>query len=487
MNKLYIEHTSVAKCICLLFIGLFFIGCGAIVQSVEKDRELGKETAEVVSAEMGLYDDTAYSAYLNRVGQRLVQVNPDQTFDYRFAVVDQYEPNAFALPGGYIYVSRGLLALTNSEDELAGVMGHEIIHVSRRHSAHQRAKARAPALLRLPGAVVGSVINDNLGKLINAPVNAIGGAYLASHSRQDEFESDRFGQQLAAAAGYDPAALAPILARLEAFMEVHTGEKRIPGFFDTHPTTPDRIAGVERDAQSIQWARQPGISPGTKAYLRNLDGLLIGDNPAIGVFQDGKFLHPELNLSLTLPEGWKTLNTRQAVFAVAPKEDGMLAMAIAGKGSSPRQPADRFETALYNKYGIKPTQSKTMRIGKLPAYISLYTDSSGREPMHLAFLWVGYRGLIYQFIGLAPEKYRELLRATAMSFRPMTPTERTSITETRLRVVSARSNENLNQLSKRMHNVWDLHTTAVMNGIDVKEPLKKGQLIKIAIVQPLRF
>jgi predicted Zn-dependent protease len=436
---------------------------------------------------MGLYDDADYNAYLNRIGQRLVQVNPDQTFDYSFAVVDQYEPNAFALPGGYIYVSRGLLALTNSEDELAGVVGHEIIHVSRRHSARQMAKARAPALLSLPGAVVGGVINDNLGRLINAPVNAIGGGYLASHSRQDEFESDQFGQQLSASAGYDPTALAPMLARLEAFVEVETGEKRIPGFFDTHPTTPDRVARVERDAQSIQWARQPGIAPGTKAYLRKLDGLLIGDNPGMGVFQDGKFLHPELDLSLTLPKGWKTLNTRQAVFAVAPKEDGILAMAVAGKGSDPEQPADRFETALYNKYRIRPTESKTVKIGKLPAYLSLYTDNSGREPMHLAFLWVGYRGLIYQFIGLAPEKYRKLLRATALSFRPMTSTERKSITETRLRVVSARSNESLTQLSKRKRNAWDIRTTAVMNGIDVKESLREGQLIKIAVIQPYRY
>jgi predicted Zn-dependent protease len=100
---------------------------------------------------------------------------------------------------------------------------------------------------------------------------------------------------------------------------------------------------------------------------------------------------------------------------------------------------------------------------------------------------VGYRGLIYQFIGLAPEKYRELLRATALSFRPMTSTERKSITETRLRVVSVRSNESLTQLSKRMHNVWDIHTTAVMNGIDAKEPLREGQLIKIAVIQPYRY
>jgi predicted Zn-dependent protease len=100
---------------------------------------------------------------------------------------------------------------------------------------------------------------------------------------------------------------------------------------------------------------------------------------------------------------------------------------------------------------------------------------------------VGYRGLIYQFIGLAPEKYRKLLRATALSFRPMTSSERKSITETRLRVVSARSNESLTQLSKRKRNAWDIRTTAVMNGIDAKEPLREGQSIKMAVIQPYRY
>ena len=217
----------------LLSLILIMTGCGAVLQSVEKDKQMGQETARQVETDMGIYSDAAGIQYLNRIGDRLVAVNPDQTFDYQFAIVDQQVPNAFALPGGYIYVSRGLLVLTNSEDELAGVVGHEIIHVSQRHSARQMAKARVPTLFALPGAVVGGVISENLGNLLLAPVQMIGGGYLAFHGRQDEFESDQLGQQLAADAGYDPAALATILARLETYTEADTGEKRIPGFFLT--------------------------------------------------------------------------------------------------------------------------------------------------------------------------------------------------------------------------------------------------------------
>ena len=123
----------------LLVAAFITTGCGTILHSVERDKEIGRETAKQVEADMGLYQDTARTQYLGRVGERLFKANPDQTFEYRFAIVDQYEPNAFAVPGGYIFISRGLLALTNSEDELAGVVGHEIIHVSQRHSAKQMA------------------------------------------------------------------------------------------------------------------------------------------------------------------------------------------------------------------------------------------------------------------------------------------------------------------------------------------------------------
>ncbi len=467
-----------------IFLILLMTSCGVILQSVEKDKELGHETARQVEIDMGIYSDAAGARYLNRIGEHLVKVNPDQTFDYQFAIIDQYVPNAFALPGGYIYVSRGLLALTNSEDELAGVMGHEIVHVSRRHSARQMAKARMPTLFALPGAMVGAVISKDLGNLLMAPATIFGGGYLAFRGRQDEFESDQLGQQLAAKAGYDPAALAPILARLEAFSEAYAGQQRIPGFFDTHPSTPDRVDRVTRDAANIVWQRQPGVAKNSADYLKRLDGLLVGENPAMGVIQGQNFLHPELDLFIKFPREWKSINTRQAVFAVAPKKDGLLVMGVAGKGTDPDQAAEQFKNALYREHRAKPNVSKSVKIGDLPGHLLTYTDASGKEPTHMHFLWIAYRGLIYRFIGLAPERYRPVLRETALSFRPLSAKEKDSIRETRLRVVLARSGETLQQLTIRTGNVWSPKITAVVNGLDKGQTLKKGQLVKIAVAQP---
>ncbi|MCK4857826.1 MAG: M48 family metalloprotease, partial [candidate division Zixibacteria bacterium] len=238
----------------LLGVGIFLSRCvtgpGELtLQSVEADRKLGQETAQLVAEQIGIVDDADMTVYLNAIGQQLVRAHTDQRFDYSFQIVDQFEPNAFAVPGGYIFVSRGLLVLTNSEDELANVIGHEVIHVSRRHIARQMAKQRVPSLLSLPGRVVGRVVSQNIGALLNAPIDTLGAAYIAKHSRADEFEADRLGQRLSAQTGYDPLALAPVLDRLEQESQLRTEEQRRPGFFDTHPTTPDRVSRVTRDAQ----------------------------------------------------------------------------------------------------------------------------------------------------------------------------------------------------------------------------------------------
>jgi predicted Zn-dependent protease len=470
----------------LIFTHFLFMGCGTILHSVEKDKQLGRKVSRQVEADIGLYQNTAMTGYLKKVSDRLVQANPDQRFDYSFAIVDQWEPNAFAAPGGFIYVSRGLLALTNDENELANVIGHEIMHVNQRHTAKQMAKARLPTLLTLPGLMVGGIISRDIGNLINAPVNALGGAYIAKHSRSDEFEADQLGQQLASQGGYDPQAMATFLDRLGQAAEIIRGEKHRPGWFDTHPSTPDRVKRVSRDAQKIEWVRQPAVAGDKGAYLRQLDGLLLGVDPVLGVIQGRQFLHPVLDISVEIPPDWTAVINRHAIVAVSPKKDGLLALGIGGENVEPWEAAGVFERALFNQHRIKPSRSESVKIGSFPAHLLLYTDTSGKEPMHLAFLWVAYRKIAYRFIGLAPERYRENLRAAAWSFRPITAKEKSSIKERRLRVVTARESESLARLSQRTGNVWPIEATAVVNGIDKEKPLKKGQLIKIAVSQPFK-
>jgi predicted Zn-dependent protease len=452
-----------------------------MLQPVEADRELGAQVAREVNQQIGVVDNPTLTAYLDDIGQRLTAQAADNRFEYSFQIIDQQEPNAFAAPGGYVYVSRGLLALINTEDELAGVIGHEISHVSRRHTAKQLAKKRVPKLLSLPGQVVGFVVDEDLGTLLNAPVGILGTAFLAKYSREDEREADDLGQLLAAQAGYDSRALADILHRMESAAALQTGGTRRASFFDTHPTTPDRVQSIESRTQAVQQELRPGIAGGRDETLRRLDGLIIGTNPANGVFDGRTFLHPEFDFHMTFPAQWKTMNTPGAVGAVAQEGDGLLVVAISGKGNNPKAAGLAFEKTLSEKFGVEPTETKDTNVGDLPAYLATFTDDSGREAAHLHFLWVAYRGMIYRMIGMGPERYRDKLRETALSFGPLTDEEKSAIKVQRLKVVAARAGEDMASLSRRTDNVWSHEETAIVNGISLVGKLEEGQLVKIVV------
>jgi len=466
-----------------LVVGVLLFGCAAGIQSVDEDRAIGRDMVKQVEAGLGIVSDSTATQYLSEVGKRLAHADPYKTFDFSFSLVDQAVPNAFASPGGWTYYTRGFLMFTNTEAEMAAVMGHEMTHVNRRHTAKQLAKASRPRILALPGAIVGGIINENLGRLINAPANILGTAFIARYSRENEFEADRGGQELMALAGYDPQALGSILYRLERHAEVVSGEKRIPGFFDSHPSTPNRLEEIKAYAQNIQWARQPGVTRTSEEHLRNLDGLIVGKDPSLGLKVKDRFVHPALYFSMKPPEGWPTLNLRQAGVCISPNRDALMVLGILKQGSDPTLFAEALARAIYKKHGARPTRSEPVTIGGIPAHLVDYQDKSDRETMHIAFLYVAYRGFIYQLIALAPERYRKAIRGFVLSFRPPTKAEIDSIIETRLRVVSAKAGERLAQLSKRTGNAWDVKMTAVVNGIDSNQKLKEGQLIKIAVKQ----
>ena len=393
MKKVFFIRTLM-----VLMLGGYCSSCAVLpgeigLPSAEKDRELGQEVAKQIETELGIVDSNKTTAYLKAVGERLDNVLSDQRFDYSFSLVDQYEPNAFAAPGGWVYFTRGIVALTNSEDELATVMGHEMTHVYLRHTARQMTKARLPGLFTLPGKIVGGVISEDIGNLLNAPVTVLGAAYIAQNSRADEYEADQGGQDLAAGAGYDPAALATILDRLERFVELETGEKRIPGFFDTHPSTPDRVERVAKYAQGITRSQQSGVVKNTDEHLHKLEGLLVGENPAMGVFLGQKFLHPNLDISIKFPAGWKTMNTPQAVTAISPKEDGLLVLGIDGEGTDPKQAASKLIKTMEKKYRVKPhietidasqeekqlSDQQRQNSGEEENYIIIYSTESIRK------------------------------------------------------------------------------------------------------------
>ncbi len=440
------------------------------------DRRVGDDQTELVKAEMGIVEDEELNRYVQSVAVRLLRYAPPRPFEYEFKIVDQTVPNAFALPGGKIYISRGLLALVGSEDELAGVLGHEITHAAERHAA-----ARMEISKRINPLVIGWMR----------------AAQIAAYGRDQERDADRGGQILCAKAGYDPGGIATFLRKLDALERYEIGWSRLPFFLATHPTSPERSAIASDRAASLEWTREPGIAENRPfGYLSVVDGLVLGDDPAGGLFDGANFVHPEMRFSLRFPEGWETMNTQQAVAAVSPDGDAQATLELGGPGEDPDKVVDEFLEKEAENLRVRIGNRRKITLGKLPA---VRLEGRGTEqvmtqvgPQNIAvymqMTFVAYDDVVYRLsltsIASSAQKYRGRATAFAMSFRPLDEAAAHSLEVTRLRIARALEHETLQALSERTRNDLELGYTGVLNAIFASTELARGAPIKIGIAEP---
>lgn len=288
--------------------------------SQQDEQRLGaEEHPKVLSSFGGAYQGTRAAEYVSEIGQRLAAVSelPDQAFT--FTLLDSPVVNAFALPGGYVYVTRGLMALAADEAELAGVIAHEIGHVTGRHTAQRQTQATYAQGASALGVVLGGLFLGEAGAKAAAQVaQTAAPAWVMSYSRDQEFEADQLGIRYLTRAGYDPRAMATFLGRLQAQAELEAAQAgqsadTDPGIFASHPRTLDRVARAANEA-----AKQSPGRRGRDAYLAAVDGLLYGDDPAQGLVIGNSFVHPDLGFRFEAPPGFKLINTPQAVIGQAP-------------------------------------------------------------------------------------------------------------------------------------------------------------------------
>jgi predicted Zn-dependent protease len=262
------------------------------------ERQMGASTFEMIKKSQGLYHYDHLLEVVEEVGRKLeTQLNIG--YPLKYFLVDISDPNAFATAGGYVYVTRGLLAIVNSKDELAGIMGHEISHVTQRHSTKQLRASILPVVLELPANIVGLLTYKEIGNIINLPISATSKIALAAYSRSQEKEADEKGVELAIKAGFNPYGLAEALDRLTKFMELATHQHMKKNIFIDHPMTEDRIAYIN------QLIAKKGITklestPGTEILA--LDGLVYGQNPLEGIIYDSKFIQPQAGFYCEFPE-----------------------------------------------------------------------------------------------------------------------------------------------------------------------------------------
>jgi predicted Zn-dependent protease len=467
-------------CLAALLISVLVSACATAVISPEMEGQLGSEMSREVEEQIGLYADPELEAYVKAVGLRLVAELGATPYTFKFHIVDQSEPNAFATFGGWIYISRGLLAQMNSEAELAGVLAHEISHVTRRHHTRQVGRSVSAGLFTLPGRAVG-VVSENLGNAINRPIETVGQVYLSSYSRGQETEADEFGLALAAKAGYAPTALITALENLEKSVEFVTGEHHEASFFDSHPTTPARVADVQSRAKGLEWvARLPIASDAKMAY--RMSGLWWGeDNPQQGVFDEQVYLNADFNFRLAFADGWQTVNTPRYVAAAEPEGGAYIAVGGADASRSVTEHADALETMMRERAQLEPAERRAISIEGWPAQLLRYDDNSSDETVSLYYLFVDIEGDNFTITAMGYERYREELRQTVMSMRKLSVAEAQSIGGLRIRVVGARGGENLAALGQRVGNQWPVELTAIVNGLDADTDVAAGTPVKITL------
>jgi len=462
-----------------LFISVFiFISIHSSGQSIELDKKLGAENAKLVEVQMGLYTDEKMTEYIRSIGDKLVAVLENNPFEFQFHIADDPIPNAFALPGGYVYVTRGVLSLTTTEDEVACIMAHEIIHVTQRHSIKQMRSSILPRLLELPGNIVSGVVDEDLGNLLNLPISTSNTLLLSSYSRKHETESDTKGIELASKAGYDPLAMNTILERLSLAVEVITNEKEKKSYFSSHPYTPNRVKNVTKTASKLEWAEQSKIF---KNFPAPLDGMVFGENPRKGLFKDQVFVHPDLDFTITFPDGWETFNQPTAVGAVHSNRQAGIFLGLEDPSGSPEEYGKTFEKEIREKHKQAPSRSEPYSINNHPGYLITLEDNTGDQTMYLHILWLKMGNQLFKLIGFAPKSYEPELGKTARSLRVLTVIERKNVEVRTIRIVRANKNEILEDMSKRTKNIAKTEITALMNGLEENEKLNQNQAVKIVV------
>ncbi len=440
--------------------------------SADQELAIGKEGYPAVVAEYGRYDDAAVQAYVDSVGQSLAKVSHRPDLAWTFTVLDDPVVNAFAMPGGYIYITRGILSYLNSEAQLAGVLGHEIGHVTARHGAKQMTQQQVLGL----GLAVGSAFSSTVRQYNSEAQQALG-LLMLKYSRDDETQADELGVGYSTKAGWDPRQIPSTYAMLKRISE--SSGQRLPAFLSTHPDPGDREQRTSALAATAA-AGHTGLIVRQRDYVRRLDGVVFGADPRQGYFDGARYTQPEMRLEITFPSGWQTQDQKSAVVAAAPNQAGQMQMTLAQAGTlSP----EGFVAALRQKGAVSEAAGRNESIGGWPAWVghlAVPDGQGGVQSMFAAFVRQSPDRML-QIVGLGKTTAEDdAIARAARSLRPVTDPARLNVTPDRVRVVAATANGTLSEtLPKLGAQALGAEETAVLNNLQLDETVRTGESLKL--------
>jgi predicted Zn-dependent protease len=448
------------------------------LMSEAQEIAMGRESDAQVRAEMGLYDDPELAKYVSDIGLRLAKLSERPTLPWQFTVVDQPAINAFALPGGYIYITRGILPFLDSEAELAGVLGHEIGHVTARHSVRQYSRS-----------VGGALTLGALGVFVPAarPFGQISeqalGLLFLKHGRGDELQSDELGARYEASGGWDPGGVPGMLSTLGRLDEAAGDRKGVPNWLSTHPDPLARVSEVEPIVSKLKAGRTDFVT-NREMLERRLDGLIFGDNPEQGITRGSTFLHPPLRFRIDFPPKWAVANSPQQVVAKAPNADVFMLLQAVTKpqGQTVRDVALSHMQAA----GFRGVEGERATINGLDAFIGTYhgqIEGLGEVASRAAHIVHG--GTYYLVAGLVPagafNQSDTAFQSAIRSFRPLTAAEAESIRPLRVDFYAVRSGDTWASIAERSAGAIKAATLAVMNHAAPNSQPRVGARIKVVV------
>jgi predicted Zn-dependent protease len=471
---------SLAVCACLIL----FNQCAKnpvtgnrqlVLMSEAQEIEMGRSADPQIIQQFGLYPDKALQDFITEKGKQMAAISHRPNLEYSFRVVDSDILNAFAVPGGYVYFTRGIMAHFNNEAEFAGVLGHEIGHIAARHSVAQQRNQMLGQL----GVIAGVIIAPELGQFAESAMQGVG-LLLLKFGRDAERESDRLGVEYSTKIGYDAQEMANFFQTLQRKSEA-SGSQELPGFLSTHPNPGDRYNTVSKLAK--EWKQKLNVTnpqENRNAYLKRIEGLVYGEDPQQGYVENNAFYHPVLKLQFPIPQNWIYANSPTA-FQMAPKDGKAMMMLTLAGGNSIQAAAD----TILRRYSLQAVESKQVNVNGLNALAFVADQKQEQQTLRTLSYVIQYNNNIYHLIGVSSladfNTYANFFSSTMQNFKQLTDPAKLNKKPERVRVKTVNQATTLEQ-SLRSFGVQDnkrLEEMAVLNGMKLKDRITPGTLIKV--------
>jgi len=436
------------------------------LMSESQEIQIGRQTHPEVLTTYGAYDNAEWQAYIQQLGEKMAAVSERPNLDWTFTVLDDPVVNAMALPGGFIYVNRGILAHFNSEAELASVLGHEIGHVTARHSVEQMSRAQLAQL----GLGVAAIASEEFRQYAGLAGQGLGILFL-KFGRTAENQSDELGLRYMVRAGYDPHEMPKVFSTLDRVSQSKS-LRATPQWLSTHPDPGNRVERMEAAIGQLPADEREGVV-GRTSYLHRLQGLVFADDPRQGYTIGRTYYHPVLAFKIDFPDQWRIINQRQAVGALNENRDAALVLTLSDE-ASPRAAFDAF----FAQQGIEKGPNRGHNTF---AFRSFDTQTGVREAEGYV-RFISHGGRVYQLLGYTGvdtwKTYGGAMQQSLASFSEVTNRRYLDVKPKTIDVVELPQDMTLADFAARYPSTVKTSELAILNGVNEGADLEKGLLVK---------